>query len=488
MRVSSYLIATPIPGQSYYLLVHGYTAAIDKVPASLGAYLLRRRGQELRDEAEGMPDVSEATLALLESRGYLTELDHEGERRIILRIAAAIHEADLASRLATFVIVPTYLCNLRCPYCFQPHGMHAGRGEFGKVLTRERIDEVFPIIDQFSRPGAIARALGVTEAQDGTCPEENHRERSITLFGGEPLLERTVDVVSYIVERASERNIHVMAVSNGLELQRFCHLLGPGRLEDIQITLDGPAHIHDKRRIGPGHRRTFDTIAANVDMALAHNVRIALRINVNSENAEHLESLHNTFVERGWEQHPNFSANAATVQGAWRPQANRNLISNTKLAELTTRLRKSKRSQIASYETTARRTLSSCIQGKGYPFRSVAFCAAETGMLIFDPLGDVYACWEEIGQPNQRIGIYSDKGINFNRKALGQWLARFPGAIEECSNCPYALIHKSGCAHQARKASNTMFSAACSSFQDYFPTTLADAYVEEERRALEPMA
>jgi uncharacterized protein len=488
MRVSSYLIAAPIPGQSYYLLLHGYTAAVDKVPASLGAYLLRRRGLEFSDDAEVMPHVSEGTLAHLATRGYLTELDHESERRIVLRIAAAIHEADLASHVATFIIVPTYVCNLRCPYCFQPHGMHAGRGEFGKVLMRERVDEVFAIIDQFSRPGEISRALGVIEPQDGSCPDENHRQRDITLFGGEPLLERTVDVVSYIVEGASRRNIPIAAISNGLELQRFRHLLGPGRLEEIQITLDGPAHIHDERRIGPGHRHTFDTIAANVDMALAHDVRIALRINVNSENAEHLESLHNTFVERGWEQHPNFRANAATVHGAWLPRANRNLISSTKLVELTTRLRKTRRSRIDSYESVARRTLNNCIQGKGYPFQSSAFCAAETGMLIFDPLGDVYACWEEIGQPDQRIGTYSANGIDFSREALGPWLARFPGAIEECSNCPYALIHKSGCAHQARKASKTMFAPACSSFQDYFPTTLADAYADEERRALEPTA
>ena len=289
MRVSSYLIAAPIPGQSYYLLLHGYTAAVDKVPASLGAYLLRRRGQELRDDTEVMTDVSEGTLARLESRGYLTQLDHESERRIVLRIAAAVHEADLARHLATFVIVPTYLCNLRCPYCFQPHQMHAGQGEFDEVLTRQRADEVFAVIDQFSDPGAVARALGVIDAQDGAPPEQN-RERAITLFGGEPLLERTVDVVSYIVEQASHRNIPTMAISNGVELQQFRHLLGSGRLEWLQITLDGPGHIHDKRRIGPEHRQTFDTIAANIELALAHNVHVGLRINVNSENADHLEN------------------------------------------------------------------------------------------------------------------------------------------------------------------------------------------------------
>ena len=206
--------------------------------------------------------------ARLDLRGYLTQLDHESERRIVLRIAAAVHEADLARHLATFVIVPTYLCNLRCPYCFQPHQMHARQGEFDEVLTRQRADEVFAVIDQFSKPGAVARALGVIDAQDGAPPEQN-RERAITLFGGEPLLERTVDVVSYIVEQASHRNIPTMAISNGVELQRFRHLLGSGRLEWLQITLDGPGHIHDKRRIGPEHRQTFDRIAANIELALA---------------------------------------------------------------------------------------------------------------------------------------------------------------------------------------------------------------------------
>jgi uncharacterized protein len=488
LRVSSYLIGAPLPEQPFHLLMHGFTGSVDKVPAVLGEHLVQRRGESFG--GDDAPDISEMTVERLVERGYLTQLRHEEEREILLRIAATLHEADLASHTTAFVLVPTYMCNLRCPYCFQEHGMHAGKGEFSRLMTRERADHAFGVIDRFRRPGAVAEALGVLEpeAQGAACEAHGSGDCEITLFGGEPLLEDTVPIVSYVVAEAAARGIMATAITNGVELGRFQHLLGPGLLEELQITLDGPPHIHDQRRIGPGHRRTFEAIAANVDMALARGVRVGLRINVNAANAEHLEELDEIVTQRGWRDHPNFFANAAAVHGAHLAKANRNLLPSPKLVEITIRLRKERGSRIDSYESVARRTLSNCIRGTGYPFHSAAFCAAEAGMLILDPLGHVYACWEEIGQKAHRIGDYGGDGISFRREVLGQWLARFPGAIEACSNCPYALIHKSGCAYQARRATKTMFSAACASFQEYFPMSLADAYSEEESKALVEVA
>ena len=221
------------------------------------------------------------------------------------------------------------------------------------------------------------------------------------------------------------------------------------------LTLDGPGHIHDKRRIGPEHRQTFDTIAANIELALARNSPFTSDCASTSipRTQTISRSFHKTFVERGWEQHPNFTANAATVQGAWLRQANRNLISNTKLVELTARLRKTRRSQIASYELVARRTLSNCIQGNGCAFNSTALCAAETGMLDFRSAWTCTLGWEEIGHPNQRIGTYSDKGIDFSREALGQWLRAFPERSKNAQTVPTRLfINRAAHTRRARQA------------------------------------
>jgi hypothetical protein len=43
------------------------------------------------------------------------------------------------------------------------------------------------------------------------------------------------------------------------------------------------------------------------------------------------------------------------------------------------------------------------ISGDRYPFMCSVFCSAGTGPLIFGPFGDVYSCWEEIGDLQYRI-------------------------------------------------------------------------------------
>ena len=105
-------------------------------------------------------------------------------------------------------------------------------------------------------------------------------------------------------------------------------------------------------------------------------------------------------------------------------------------------------------------------------------------MVMFDPHGDVYACWEEIGSKERRIGQYHGGVLKLEDEAARAWLSRFPGAIEQCSRCPYALIHTSGCANHARAANDTIFAAACEGFQTHFPRSLADQYSAIEATAL----
>src|SRR5262249_45714634 len=149
---------------------------------------------------------------------------------------------------------------------------------------------------------------------------------------------------------------------------------------------------------------------------------------------------HDLFLQRGWFKEPNFAAHAAVVTGEKTPD--NKLISHTDLVKVTTRLHERNNSRFLSYEGWARDALTSCLAAQGYPFKRATFCSAETGQLIFDPLGDVYACWEEIGQNQLRIATYDPDGVHFIPEIARQWFSRFPGSIEQCSYCPYALIHK----------------------------------------------
>jgi uncharacterized protein len=492
------VIGTALPGESHYLLLHGYTGAVDKVAAGLGRLLAERRGDAIEPERD-LADVPDGVRRSLVDRGYLTDLDHEAERTLVVSIAATLHDRDLRENPTGFMLIPTYRCNLRCPYCFQSHVMHAGRGSYAEVMTRERVEQAFGVIDDFDHPGAVGRALGIVP--DDGAPAEARAAvyaHKVGLFGGEPLSQWTESVVPYIVESAQRRGKTVSAITNGVELDRFSALLGPGAIDEVQITLDGSKGRHDSRRIGPGFRETFETIVANIELALERGVAVRTRINVDSENLDALADLRSLFMSKGWVDHEGFWAHAAAVHSMKQPVGGQ----TQKLLQITP-----KRQQrfepadlvretmaradeepdgyaIRSYEKDADELLAACVTSDEYPFRRSVFCAAATGSLIFDPFGDVYSCWEEVGDASYRIAQYGGTGIEFDRQVGTQWLTRFPGAIEECSNCPYALIHTSGCAAHARQENGTYFSSACESFKSYFPETLAHSWTRFERSLL----
>jgi uncharacterized protein len=478
LRVSGYLIGAAIDQSDFYILMHGFTGAVDKVPSYLGEWLVSSRGRPVRkDDLEFLGPRDQD---YFRSRGYLTALDPDEERHLLVRIAATLHETDLAQSRTGFMFVPTYVCNLRCSYCFQSHQLHAGHGPWNQILTSEQVDHAFGVVDQFAAPGAMARALGLVDTTLDASPMAQPSD--IGLFGGEPLLEATLSVVTHIVSEANRRGRSVSAITNGVDLDKFVALLGPGKIRELQITLDGPADIHDRRRVGPGLRATFDKIVEGIELSLDHQVDVTVRINVDTSNIEGLDRLDDYFMKRGWYSLPNFRADAAAVtpDGKHEP-----LITPAQLMRKTREMRQTKGSTIESYEGYARDALLRCLTADGgYPFTRVANCSAETGLLMFDPRGHVYSCWEDVGRPLHRVAVYGQEGLQFDNDNGTKWLTRFPGAVEECSRCPYALIHKSGCAAHARSASGTIFANACESFKEYFPASLADAYSEFEEQVL----
>lgn len=109
LRTSSYLIPVKLesePGK--YMLIHGYTGAIDIVTESLL--------KKIQAAASGV-DLPEDTLQALIKRGYITTRSQEEEYAYVARIAKALHKKECLLH-TSFTWVVTYNCNFRCPYCF----------------------------------------------------------------------------------------------------------------------------------------------------------------------------------------------------------------------------------------------------------------------------------------------------------------------------------------------------------------------------------
>lgn len=109
LRTSSYIIPVKLESEEgKYMLIHGYTGAMDIVSESV---VLCLKYNEIKK-------LSDLTLQALQRRGYITNKTKEEEIEYVERVAQALHKRDEILH-KSFTWVVTYNCNFRCPYCFE---------------------------------------------------------------------------------------------------------------------------------------------------------------------------------------------------------------------------------------------------------------------------------------------------------------------------------------------------------------------------------
>jgi uncharacterized protein len=308
--------------------------------------------------------------------------------------------------------------------------------------------------------------------------------RNIILFGGEPLLEQSRPIVAYLLETAfSLGKATVSAITNATDLHAYQDLLGPDKISHLQVTIDGPAREHDKRRVYADGSGSFARIAENISMALDRGVNISVRINVDRANIGQMHELAEELIARGWPSRPGFSAYVAPVHAANDRTSERTTFNTWELDQ-------------AMAEVAARHPAIAGIGGQDdglvvqarrifekrsdpLPrFRS-SFCGAHTSMYVIDAFGDIYACWERTGDPSIRLGaIREDGAVVMNSAIMGMWRNRSVTSNPVCRKCRYASYCGGGCAVLAEGQTGSMYTNHCDGFSKRFRTSVATAYGE----------
>lgn len=483
LRTSSYTIYVDLPGKSdEMLLVHGYSGAYDRVSRPVASYVrsleVRRPPKPLygvwRDEPAvdgNVPIPSDETLEILRRRGYLTEMSVEAEEDFLVRLAGRLHEKQW-SQVPTYIFIPTYDCNLRCAYCFQDAmRTDAKHGHLLRLMQPELIERTVAALPQI-------------EELHGLSPKSGPHHRNVGFFGGEPLLAASRPAVAAIIDRVLDLGTaDFWAVTNATELAPYEDLLGPGRISEIQVTLDGPPREHDRRRIYADGSGSFAVIANNISRALELGVRVSLRLNLDRINLTGLFPLADEIQARGWDAHPSFSTYTAPV----RPE-NDNVdrattfnsweldVALAELAETAPHLRMFARPDDGMKER-ARRIFEAPETNRASLRES--YCSAHTRMYLFDAFGDIYACWERTGDPGVRIGhIAADGALQIQRQVSDLWRTRTVATNPVCRRCRYALYCGGGCAVLAAGKTGKYHSNYCDGFADRLRASVAEAYAE----------
>jgi len=483
---------------------HGYSGAYDVVSRNVANYLRANEdtrhtplsGEWTDERSSTTIEIEPDTIRMLEWRGFLTSKTAADEHDAVRRLAERRHTFERVSR-PSYILMPSYQCNLRCPYCFQDH-----------MRTRPELSHLLKTMSK----DMARRIMKAMTSIDAMHPGAEGKPRRITLFGGEPLMRENREFVGWWIDELKAASpCEISAVTNATQLDAYADLLGPHAIRHIQITIDGPPAVHDQRRIHADGSGSFELIAANMRFALERGVQVAVRVNVDRTNIAQLPELAREIIARGWYEHPAFRAYAAAVNASNEQTEKKDTYNSYALSVRMEELRASfpELRAIARPSDELRGTVLRILSGDAQPWQmyKASYCGAHSTMYVFDAFGDIYACWERTGDPSIKIGSIDQNGDPNLRHRKGPaivtpgkrllpiagkplvddidtWRERTISTNETCATCRYAFYCGGGCAAEAMDHRGSFHTNFCNGFQQRFRVAAADAYDDVRRGRL----
>lgn len=310
-----------------------------------------------------------------------------------------------SSGMLGVTLAPTVSCNLRCPYCFEsekPSGL----------ISKKTCEDVIDFINSHT-----------------LC-----KKFSLNWFGGEPLLG--IDRIEYFLTVLHERvekgesvpmYYHSMITNATLLNDKACRVFQKFPLDTIQVTFDGVKSRHDKMKFYKDGKGTFDEILDNLDLftKTCPDTSIALRVNVDNNNYKDYLELYNLFSNR-------FAGKKISIY----PGILRKCGDCDDSGFMTT-------SDVVRFNKWLR---DNGIDYSIYPRKLNKVCAATAiAAYAIGPHGELYNCWEDMGQSDALIGSIYKSSLD-KPEMLANFM-RYGNLFndETCRKCRLLPLCSGGC-------------------------------------------
>lgn len=304
----------------------------------------------------------------------------------------------------SLTILPTVSCNLRCPYCFEankPGGMMS--------------DSVIDNLVKFAKDHGAAKTY------------------SLTWFGGEPLLG--LAQIRKILTRFE--NLHELKckshsiITNATLLNdEAIELFSQYPLQSMQVTLDGFRERHNAKRFHSDGSGTFDEILVNIEkfMNACPDTYVSFRVNVDNTNSADYISVHQLLTKLF--EHKKYGIYAGILR------ANRGCESET---FFTTK----------DHLAFNKRMAENGIPIVQYPnISSKGCCANCISSYVIGPKGELYNCWEHVGNMSKIIGNISDDDFTDRRSFITFISKGHCFSDPKCQKCGLLPICGGGCTNK----------------------------------------
>ncbi len=319
-------------------------------------------------------------------------------------------------------IAPTTHCNFACSYCYEGNRKP-------QYMTSEIEDKIISFIRSYERV----------------------KNLNLTWYGGEPLMgfdsiKRLLAGIKTI--SGLKLGQHTMT-SNGYLLTKEKSLFfRDNPLTCIQITIDGNREAHNNRRTLAPHRMpTYDVIVDNIEQFIKLNpdTRVAIRANLDHSNSktfiQEFNELSNRWKGKNVIVYPAFvkdfqSLNRETNKDNFAANGCRDICFTTS-------------EKMQFFENLYREH---GLKVNFAPEYTIGGCGATiVNYYVIGPKGELYKCWNDIGDESYVVGNVADKKIT-NYDLLSRYIGG-PNMMDDnkCTNCKLFPICDGGCTWNRHK-------------------------------------
>lgn len=444
--ISQYLNVIDLENSA--LLFNGINGCMDAVSKKLGDSLRTK-------DAETLAFLSPKDMEFLTKRGHITTLPPETEWARFKEFAAALHhKREKQITHGGIMLLMSYNCNLACKYCYQQeHRPHKSKA----LMTEEFIESIFE--------RHIASLL----------PGIELKNTDLSFYGGEPFLPANLPVIRKALSYAKRYGMTSRAITNATQVDTMLDIFGsgPGKVNNVQISLDGDRELHDKSRIPASGEKTFDKIVGNIVLLMKQGTHVNIRLNLDRRTLASIPKLLTELKNRKIIGHPNASIYASPLHDNVAEVDTTNFMTAGELSskvfdlgidmEHPISLRANDMSYLFKLE-------------KGTGLMQTSFCMQTLqNTLVIDPFGDLYGCFEEAGYPQYRVGRVSKEGVE-HFPLRETYKTRHIANMEECVKCPVALACGGQCGVRCRAVTGNLFKPNCDGIKNTILEGLKLAY------------
>ena len=458
LRPGSYLNAVEI-GDGNTLLYNGFSMCMDVVPSDVARELVAC------EEGGDLSFLLPAEREHLVGRGHLTELSVTDELEAMREFARAIAKRDAESdrrhsrgKMITFVL--TYQCNLSCAYCYQK--------EVRKNSSLSSMSETF--VDEFF--GSYLHKL---------LPGVREDDLSFTLYGGEPLLPANRGAIERILHYAKKHGIVVSTVTNAVLLPRMLDLIGPekGKVNNVQVTLDGGRMFHDEQRVSLSGGPTFGQTVSAIRELMKAGANAVIRVHIHPERLESARALVDHLEGEKILGHDRVKIYF------WSTEDIHKDILSPREYELFSRLfhhvTLKQYSPPTAHFAFLKQIMDLQDAGRRPVRRHCDICV--TGLhSVVDPAGDIYECIDDAGHRDRRTGTLAGgeveafaRGKDFEKPHLSDKPA--------CLECSVALFCGGGCINRLKARNDAPPESFCLQVKEFVGLTLKSYFLLKQHIA-----